>query len=62
MIGNSKMFSTVGFNEMKRTPVEFGCQGFGRMAVVPSLVLTGAIRYLAAGTDAGGLDRLGESD
>jgi hypothetical protein len=31
MIGNSKVLSTVGFNEMKRTPVEFGCQGFGRM-------------------------------
>ena len=62
MIGNSKMLSTVGFNEMKGKPVEFGCQSFGRMAVVPSLVLTGAIRYLAAGTNSGALDRLGQSD
>jgi hypothetical protein len=25
------MFSTVGFNEMKRTPVEFGYPAFGRI-------------------------------
>ena len=56
MIGNSKMLSTVGFNEMKGKPVEFGCQSFGRMVVVPSLVLTGAVRYLGAGTNSRGLD------
>ena len=43
--------NTVGFNEMKGKPVEFGCQSFGRMVVVPSLVLTGAVRYLGAGTN-----------
>jgi len=29
------MLNTVGFNEMKRKPVEFGCQGFGRMEWYP---------------------------
>ena len=58
----SGQLNTVGFNEMKGKPVEFGCQSFGRMVVVPSLVLTGAVRYLGAGTNSRGLDRLGESD